>query len=1106
MLKSYRNQNIHVKIAYRTATAALSCALFFFVWIGVTSLAFASSIHGSEMSGFGRIIFSFERLPVIETNQINGVLILNFDRPIDLDPSRLGFEIPNYISGARLDPDKRAVRFALAKSLKPNLIEAGNELYLDLLPNSWKGAPPGLPIEVVQALSRKVRNAEANAQVLGATTKRVLSVDAASSPKLSRLIFRGGGRDDTKIIKKGQILELAYSGEWQLDLPRVRSELPRGFELIETAERDGNFIISLKAVDGVKIDGRFEDNGIVVDVTLKGLGSLEEPLEAPMIITGATLAEPIPAQNRDTANERQTDKPSDPSRLKISLGDDEGTLQLILKSEEPLPMASFIRSGRYWLVLDTKIDPEIQRDFRTENKRFKDFRTTREASAFILSLEIAEAALPDVRKTDSGYLISFFKEPKPYALLPSMAPMPSSSGTMQLGIHLGGTAHIVEIHDPAIGDRMMVVPTLLQGAGYQQPLQFPEFTLLPTSQGIVVVPIADDIEMHSTGELITISRPDGMAVGDASDVERQIGIRRSVINRGRWERDKVEDVFQRKVDYVEKIGQAIGQKQQPLWRDYARSLAANGLYREATAAFRSAFDGSAEKIDAPRDRIELGIYQALGFDWRVASDTLNDIRLLEQEEAVLWRGFIAAHQGRFAEALDAYRRSGRILDDYPIEIQFALNQALTEAAIEAGDWALASDRLNALERQRKSPRSGYIDYFKARILDASGDVENARGLYERLAASDDRSLEVRAIASRTALDLRFGKIDPNQALTAYENLAHFWRGDFLEAKILASAARVALDAKKWQNAFSAVQRLNRLYADTDGIRPLLEEVTLKFDGLISGDQSEGLSNLDAVALFMEFREFMPVGHRGDELIRKYIERLVDLDLMSQATELLRYQIDYRLDGIPRAAAAVRLAGLYLLERKPIEAVRAIADTRYAGLPDELKLARRLMEAQARSDLGENQVASELLEGLEIREAFILKGDIFWKAKNWNNAGVQYELALGDAWRKGNPLTPTELKIALRASAAYVLSSDTMSIDRFGHRYRELVATSPDAGVFRLLTAPATMQGPIAMALGDEKVGTGFLDSFLKTYRTHYGLETNEDQSQTNPNLATKPAG
>ena len=228
--------------------------------------------------------------------------------------------------------------------------------------------------------------------------------------------------------------------------------------------------------------------------------------------------------------------------------------------------------------------------------------------------------------------------------------------------------------------------------------------------------------------------------------------------------------------------------------------------------------------------------------------------------------------------------------------------------------------------------------------------------------------------------------------------------------------------------------------------------------------------------------------------------------MSQATELLRYQIDYRLDGIPRASAAVRLAGLYLLERKPIEAVRAIADTRYAGLPEDLKLARRLVEAQARSDLGENQVASELLEGLEAREAFILRGDIFWKAKDWNNAGVQYELALGDAWRKGNSLTPDELKIALRASAAYVLSGDTMSSDRFGHRYRDLVATTPDAGVFRLLTAPESLQGPIAMALGNEKARSGLLDSFLKSYRSHYGLDGNGNKSQTDPNFATKSAG
>ena len=82
----------------------------------------------------------------------------------------------------------------------------------------------------------------------------------------------------------------------------------------------------------------------------------------------------------------------------------------------------------------------------------------------------------------------------------------------------------------------------------------------------------------------------------------------------------------------------------------------------------------------------------------------------------------------------------------------------------------------------------------------------------------------------------------------------------------------------------------------------------------------------------------------------------------------------------------------------------------------------------------------------------------------------------------------------------------MSSDRFGHRYKDLVATTPDAGVFRLLSAPAAMQGPIAMALGNEKARSGLLDAFLKSYRTRYGLESSGDQPQTNPTLSGKPAG
>ena len=49
-------------------------------------------------------------------------------------------------------------------------------------------------------------------------------------------------------------------------------------------------------------------------------------------------------------------------------------------------------------------------------------------------------------------------------------------------------------------------------------------------------------------------------------------------------------------------------------------------------------------------------------------------------------------------------------------------------------------------------------------------------------------------------------------------------------------------------------------------------------------------------MFYEFRELTPIGRRGDEMIRRLADRLVAVDLLDQASELLQYQIDQRLEG------------------------------------------------------------------------------------------------------------------------------------------------------------------------------------------------------------------
>ena len=107
--------------------------------------------------------------------------------------------------------------------------------------------------------------------------------------------------------------------------------------------------------------------------------------------------------------------------------------------------------------------------------------------------------------------------------------------------------------------------------------------------------------------------------------------------------------------------------------------------------------------------------------------------------------------------------------------------------------------------------------------------------------------------------------------------------------------------------------------------------------------------IDALALFYDFRELTPIGSRGDEMIRRLADRLVSVDLLDQAADLLQYQVDHRLQGAARAQVATRLAVIYLMNRKPDRALAALRATRSADLSNELRNQRLLLEARALSE-------------------------------------------------------------------------------------------------------------------------------------------------------------
>ena len=115
-------------------------------------------------------------------------------------------------------------------------------------------------------------------------------------------------------------------------------------------------------------------------------------------------------------------------------------------------------------------------------------------------------------------------------------------------------------------------------------------------------------------------------------------------------------------------------------------------------------------------------------------------------------------------------------------------------------------------------------------------------------------------------------------------------------------------------------------------RQIQDEAAATFDSLFLAGKGDAMPAIDALALFYDFRELTPIGSRGDEMIRRLADRLVSVDLLDQAADLLQYQVDHRLQGAARAQVATRLAVIYLMDRKADRALPTLRATRIGDLP------------------------------------------------------------------------------------------------------------------------------------------------------------------------------
>jgi len=641
--------------------------------------------------------------------------------------------------------------------------------------------------------------------------------------------------------------------------------------------------------------------------------------------------------------------------------------------------------------------------------------------------------------------------------------------------------------DPDSGDTLMVVTAQAPVRGFIKRQDFVEMSLLESIHGVAVRPNSDDVTAELAPDKLIIGRPGGLTLSSADvGVERAATAFRPIFDVAEWRKNQDEKFLAREDALISAAAALEPDRRAPVRIDLARFYMARGMYPEAKGVLDLVL---ADAKPGSEDSVALIVHSVastlIGRPAQGLKDLANPV-IGANFDSQLWKALAYTRQGKWADAREKFKNVEFAITSLPFELQRIVLSEAMRASLEVRDYAGAAKRNSDLEVIGvPAELTPAISVLRGRLAEGLGHDKDALDAYRIAVESPDRIAAAEARLLEIMLRQKRDEISPADALRELETLSVTWRGDGVEVKTLQILARMYSDTGRYADSLAAARTATRLQPNSEVSRAAQDAAAALFAQLFLGPKGDDLAPVDALGMFYEYRELTPIGRRGDEMIRRLADRLVAVDLLDQAAELLQYQVDKRLEGAARAQVAARLAMVYLTNRKPDRAISALRSTRIADLSGELRQQRLLLEARAQSDVGRHDLALDIISNIVGREAIRLRSDIYWASRRWREASEQIELYYADRWRDFKPLDPVEKGDVIRAVVGYALAEDVIGLARFREKYAPLMAGETDRPAFETASKPAGANSAEFAVIAKMAASVDTLDGFLREMRTRF---------------------
>jgi hypothetical protein len=1118
---------------------AIGFALSGAAMLGAAGHAYAQRAVGlsfQEAPTYGRIVAKWvdgdEKAPVISASIDSQVLVIRFDQKIAVDVDALSKGLPSWAAVARLGADEQTIRVGLKQTGRARVSTSVDMAAIDLVPDGQAANPPALVSPLVK---KKAAEAEAKrvASLPPPPPRNEIEVRASERDGSSRVALYWPGKTTFKVISEtpGE-MTAQFSRQADADLAYLKIDPPDLMASFDGRNTDKGYQVTIRSKDELPIRLFMDGDTAVFDISVKeeepaapapakqkpaaetkapaasekppatkaAEASAKPPASGPIALgpksqpaAASSAAAPPPAANpgvsiggadRQTVMNRNWRDPAPRSGVvDIEAKTISGGIELQFPFPEQTAAAVFQRGTVMWAVFaagtDIKLDPaSLPSGYRG--------RTMRSGSATMLRLETpkgvrayaeADGGMWTVRLASSADRAQRFLKPQRRK---------GEDGRALIETLLPGAAGIVWLEDPVVGDQIAAVVSYGPSSSSPTPFDFVEASLPATAHGLAISPKSDDAVVTLNGERVLISlSPFMQTAGPGADAESSM--RRTAANPGfidfagwggktgkAWydEREKLEHAVERSDLASAKGGVAM--------MDLARFLIGHELGMETVGLMNVAAAARPELEQDPEFLALRGAANVLAHRLTEADKSLSAGPLRGDASAALWRGLSAARRDDWERAVDHFRQSGSEIYSYTPDWSARFAAAWAEAALNTNDFNTA--RRKAEEAIAGSNGKGE-DAERGRLVLASvkAAISGPAAAYDdlaKLSKSKWEAIAVKAELKRLEAAAPAGKLTPQQAAEELETLRYRWRGDGVEMATVGILADQYMGSGRFREALQLAHGAALMDASAPGARQLRIRLTDYFRRLFLQGEADRLDPIQSLALFYEFSDLTPVGADGDLMVRRLAQRLVAFDLLGPAAQLLKHQVDNRMRGASRSIIAIDLATIYLLDRQPDRALATLNSTRIPGLPKDVLLQRRTLEAAAYRDLGRYDHAIELMEGVDHPDAKLLLADAYMRDRKWTEAARTWLAMLPPAGQA----TAQHREFALKAAISARMARDAGML-AVARTYTPLFADDGQKASFDLITSQADASGAAlseaVRALGDASRVDAFAASMMK---------------------------